>query len=542
MQLTGYSNLTKLSRGGMATVYTAMQDSLQRKVAIKLLSAELHRDEAARQFFDQESLVIARLNHPNIINVIDRGFSDKGRPYFVMEYVEGRELSELVRNNRLSVNARIHLLMQVCRGVAFAHKNGIVHRDIKPSNILVDGSGHVRILDFGIAWLAGNGRPDDAEIVGTPDYMSPEQFSDPGAISPASDIYSIGAMMYQLFSGALPAQHFNDLAEPLTGMPGDLKNLILRCLQTDPAQRPRSADELTLLLMQALRGAHIASADRNDAEAALGSAANKFLLLEVLKRTRYSSVYLFEDSERERLFVVKKRSGSQAGYEQSKRLKSIRHDNIAQVLGTSRNSKSFIVVMQHLSGGSLQDRLSRKLEAQPFIRLALKLCDAMICAHQHDVLHGDLRPSNILFDHDGNLKIADFGFERHYQQGREQDWYQPESRNGLSVSRDLYSAGVIFHQMLTASLPNVRYAELKPDKEFSHLPEDLQSLMLDMINQQSISRVQDFQAVKSRLMTMKQNVPEQPVQSGVASTWHWKTIVALVILANLLLAAILFWL
>ena len=539
MQLPGYSNLTRLSRGGMSTVYTATQDSLDRKVAIKLLSAELHGDASARQFFDQESLVIARLNHPNIIKVIDRGFSERGRPYFVMEFVEGRELSQIGQATALSLNAKIQLMMQVCRGVAFAHKNGIVHRDLKPSNILIDSEGHVRILDFGIAWLASSARPDEAEIVGTPDYMSPEQFSNPGAISPASDIYSLGAVMYELFSGALPAQHFNDLATPLSQLPGNLKNLILKCLATQSEDRPQSADQLSFQLIRTLRGAHIKDSEQQEARAALGSLADKFRLLDVMKHSRFSSVYLFEDSTRRRLFVVKKRSGSLAGLEQSKQLKSLDHEHIVPILGTSRSNKSFIVVMPYLAGGSLQDRLSRRYGLARFLQLARPLCAAMVAAHERGVLHGDLRPSNILFDEQGLLKIADFGFERHYLDSREDDWYQPEAGPGLSEARDIHAAGVIFHQLLTGGLPSVRYAEFKPDREFHKLDRALQELVSAMLNQQSLNRLDSFEAVQARLRALEQESTTPPAEA-VRSAWDWKKTLLLIIAINLLLALMLF--
>jgi len=541
MQLPGYSNLTRLSRGGMSTVYTATQDSLDRKVAIKLLAAEFHNDDAARQFFDQESLVIARLNHPNIIAIIDRGFNDRGRPYFVMEYVEGEDLAQVQNSRKLSLNSKIQLMMQICRGVAFAHKNDIVHRDIKPANILVDRQGHVRILDFGIAWLQTSDRPTADEIVGTPDYMSPEQFSDPGAISPLSDIYSIGAVMYELFSGTLPAQHFNDLAMPLSGLPAELSQLILQCLQTGPQNRPLTADELSFRLIRTLHGAHITIDDKKDAHAALGSAAQKFHLLDVLSRTRYSSVYLFEDRQRNRSFIVKKRRDSQTGYEQATRLKSISHDNIVPILGTSRNARSFIVVMAHLPGGSLQDRLSRKFNLPRFIDNALKICAAMITAHANEVFHGDLRPSNILYDDKGMLRLSDFGFEHHYLESREHDWYQPESRPGLSASRDIYSAGIIFHQMLTGNLPTVRYAEFKPDREFQNLAPDLQEMISAMINQQSVNRIQDFSEVQKRLQRMQAALPTRPARNlPEERKWNRGWIALLIVIINLLLAAYLF--
>ncbi|MBT4076174.1 MAG: protein kinase, partial [Gammaproteobacteria bacterium] len=359
MQLEGYSDLAKLTRGGMATVYKAQQDSLDRTVAIKFLSAEFLWDDQAKNFFDQESLVIARLNHPNIIHIIDRGVTVKGRPYFVMDFIQGRELSEVTKQNKLSLNARVQLLLQTCKGMAFAHKNGVVHRDIKPANILIDNEAHVFILDFGIALLEASGQSEGEEIVGTPDYMSPEQFSDPQSVSHLSDIYSLGAVMFELFTGKLPAEKLDDLPGSLTALPEVLAELILRCLKTNPEERPESADEVAFSLLKILNGAHLNQSDKNEAKAAIGKASEKFELLDVLNRSRFGAVYLFQDKIRKKMIVVKKRLKTHAGFEQASQLAKIDHKNLARVLGTSKNSNAFIVVMEHLAGGSLQDRLSR---------------------------------------------------------------------------------------------------------------------------------------------------------------------------------------
>ena len=208
LQLDGYTDLSRIGRGGMATVYRGHQTSLDRTVAIKFLSAEHLWDHQAQELFDQESLVIAQLNHPNIIHIIDRGFTSGGRPYFVMEYVEGQALAEKMRQSTLTPLARVTLSMQICSGLAYAHHNGVIHRDIKPANLLIDDEGHLRILDFGIAWLNASGDPDGNAVLGTPDYMSPEQFSAPEKVSHLSDIYALGAVMYQLFVGK---KHVDDI-------------------------------------------------------------------------------------------------------------------------------------------------------------------------------------------------------------------------------------------------------------------------------------------------------------------------------------------
>ena len=530
MQLVGYKDLSQLSRGGMSTVYKAQQLSLNRTVAIKFLSAEFLWDVQVKKFFDQESLVIARLNHPNIIHIIDRGITPKGRPYFVMEFVNGRELSEITAPHLMSLNARIQLLMQTCKGMAFAHKNGVVHRDIKPANILVDDEDHVHILDFGIAWLEASGKPEGGEIVGTPNYMSPEQFSAPQTVSNLSDIYALGAVMFELFSGDLPTPHLDDLASPLKALPPLLSELIIQCLDTNPLRRPASADEVAFRLLKVLKGAHIKPKIKFEAQAAIGKLADKFKLLDVLSRSSFGAVYLFQDKTRDNLIVVKKRVKTLSGYEQACQLRAIDHNHIIKVLGTSKNDKSFIVVMEYLTGGSLHDRLSRPFTHTNFLKLAIPLCRAMQLAHEKSITHGDLRPSNILFDGKGNLKITDFGLEKHYEKQLIEDWYQPENKQIDPVSRDLYSAGCIFHHMLTGSVVNFKYGQLRTDKAFDALDSQLQKLLKNMIQVQSISRFQTFSDVLSELLSQQQkNQPEKTPLKTSASGFGWFLLILLVI-------------
>lgn len=485
MQLEGYTNLTRLTKGGMATLYKGQQNSLNRTVAIKFLSAEFLWDEQVKQFFDQESLVIARLNHPNIIHIIDRGINAKGRPYFVMEYVQGRDLSALLGSQHLSVTLCLQILMQICKGMGFAHKNGVIHRDIKPANILIDEESHVHILDFGIAWLEASGSPDIDQVVGTPDYMSPEQFNAPQSVTLLSDIYSLGAVMFEMFTGQLPAQHINDLSKPLAILPDELSSLIVNCLQTEPGLRPASADEIRFQLLKILKGAHLNKAQKAEAKAAIGKAADNFELLDVIKRSQFGAVYLLEDKSRHNLIVVKKRLQSHHGYEHAKKLRHLEHPNIIKVLGASKNNKAFIVVMEYLTGGSLQERLSRPFTAQRFIHIALSLCQAMQAAHQSHIVHGNLRPSNILFDDKDNVKITDFGFDNHYQNQQLKDWYHPDEPEAASAREDILSAGLIFYQMLTSSEAKLVNGKLKSNKKFDVLKPDLQRILKGMLETQS---------------------------------------------------------
>jgi serine/threonine-protein kinase len=507
LQLDGYTDLTRIGRGGMATIYRGHQSSLNRTVAIKFLSAEHLWDHQAQQLFDQESLVIAQLNHRNIVHIIDRGFTNGGRPYFVMEYIEGQTLSEKMQQTTMTPLARVMLSMQICSGLAYAHKNGVIHRDIKPANLLVDDEGHLKILDFGIAWLNASGNPDGEAVLGTPDYMSPEQFTTPGQVSSLSDIFSLGAVMYQLFVGKKHADDIKNWRASLASLQPKLAELIQQCLETEPASRPASAEEVRLRLLRLLQGAHLADTQKQEASAVVSKAIGNFVLLDVMQRNQLGASYLFEDKSRNQLMVIKKRNKSEAGLDEARRLAEVRHPNLVEVLGTSKNDKAFIVVMRHLAGGSLQERLSRPYTGDRFVETALQLCRGMQAAHNEDILHGNLRPSNILFDKKENIRISDFGFEEHYRNDRK-DWYQPTFKARPSIERDIYSMAAIFHHMLAGEPLKFAHRRIQSCRAFDNLDSRLQSLLRDMLEADSGSYLDRFDKVIVRLESLRGKLPE----------------------------------
>ena len=498
MHFDGYTELSELAEGGMARLFKARQISLNRSVVIKLLSAEYLCDNDAKQLFEQESLVIAQLNHPNIIHVIDRGMNKKGRPYFVMEYIEGKDLSQLLQDKSLQTREIFKLLLQLCKGMACAHKNGIIHRDIKPANILIDQEGHVRILDFGIAWLAANGHSE--EIVGTPDYMSPEQFTAPESVTHLSDIYSLGIIMYQLFTGHLPTPHLKNVADGLDKLSPNLSTLICNCLQQDINKRPQSADDIRLSLLKIMQGAHINKSQKTAAQTVVGKTKNKFVLLDVIKRDQFGEVYLFEDKTKKNLFVIKKRINTQAGFKEASMLGHINHKNLIKILGTSKNKNTFIVVMEYLSGSSLQDRLSRPYTLEKFKTIAIAICNALHYAHERKIIHGNLRPSNILYDEHNQLKITDFGFDEHYKPNPLAiDWYQCPEINRTPIQNDIFSAAAIFYHILTGSRLIYKQGRIQTNHQFNQLDKPLKNLLRNMIEKDSVFPITSFNKVASAL-------------------------------------------
>ena len=200
-----YEILDVLGTGGMAVVYKAKCHRLNRMVAIKILKPELAQDEEIRNRFHDESQAVAKLNHPNIVNVFDVNQSD-GVEYIVMELIEGITLKQYMRKRGSSLNWReaLHFMSQILQALRHAHSRGIIHRDIKPQNIMVLRDGSVKVADFGIARVASGGHSTlTQEALGSVHYISPEQARG-SHIDARSDLYSAGVVLYEMLTGRLP--------------------------------------------------------------------------------------------------------------------------------------------------------------------------------------------------------------------------------------------------------------------------------------------------------------------------------------------------
>lgn len=256
-----------LGTGGMSVVYSAHDLTLERKVALKILREDYSSDPALRERFREEAKAVANLSHPNIVTVHDFGL-DGERFYIVMEYVPGTDLKTILKQRgRLNIEEAVSLMVQACAGVGHAHRAGFVHCDIKPQNLLVTPDRRVKVLDFGIARALASIQPGEKnEVVwGSPQYFSPEQASgDPP--SPASDVYSLGVVLYEMLTGRLlfdaptaaelarmhreaapvPPRQFNPY------IPASLEQIILKVLSKEPASRYRTADQFGRVLVNFL--------------------------------------------------------------------------------------------------------------------------------------------------------------------------------------------------------------------------------------------------------------------------------------------------
>src|SRR5438105_3011113 len=261
----------RLGSGGMADVYLAEDQELGRRVALKLLNDRHAADDQFVERFRREAQSAAGLNHPNIVSIFDRGRAE-GTYYIAMEFLDGRTLKELlVRNGPTPIPIAVDYARQILGALGFAHRKGIVHGDIKPHNVVVGRDGRLKVTDFGIARSGASQMTEAGSIVGTAQYLSPEQARG-AAVDARSDLYSLGIVLYEMLTGQVPftgdapveiaMKHLQSIPEPPSRLrhevPHDLDAVVMRAIAKDPEQRYQSAEEMDADLARVARGAAVA--------------------------------------------------------------------------------------------------------------------------------------------------------------------------------------------------------------------------------------------------------------------------------------------
>ena len=269
-----YRVVRRLGTGGMAEVFLAEDQQLGRKVALKLLHRRFAEDPGFVERFRREAQSAAGLQHQNVVSVYDRGeFEDTY--YIAMEYLPGRSLKQLIRDEApLDPIRAIDIAIQILRAARFAHRRGIIHRDLKPHNVIVDDSGHAKVTDFGIARAGASDMTETGSIMGTAQYLSPEQ-AQGHSVNAQSDLYSVGVVLYEMLTGRVPfdgdsavtiaLKHVSEAPVPPSRFNSkvspELEQTVLWTLNKNPADRPADADQL-ITVLEHCREAIVAGAGR----------------------------------------------------------------------------------------------------------------------------------------------------------------------------------------------------------------------------------------------------------------------------------------
>ncbi|MEO8070180.1 MAG: serine/threonine-protein kinase [Acidobacteriota bacterium] len=260
-----YELLDKIGKGGMGVVYRGRDTVIGRMVAIKMLVSDIDISDEVRERFFREARAAGQLAHRNIITIYDFG-EEGGRAYIVMELLQGESLATLLtKPARCPLEQEVEIMLRICEGLAFAHARGIIHRDVKPGNLFLTADNQVKVLDFGVARIASSKRTRSGLIVGTPDYMSPEQVMGK-VVDQRSDVFSAGAVFYQLLTGrrpftakSMPATLNNVMASTPAALseqeaPADLAAIVMKALEKEPERRYQRMVEMQASLTRFLQG------------------------------------------------------------------------------------------------------------------------------------------------------------------------------------------------------------------------------------------------------------------------------------------------
>jgi serine/threonine protein kinase len=490
--MPGYEVLGVLGKGGMGVVYKARQVGLNRLVALKMILHAGHPGDDARQRFRVEAEAIARLKHPHIVQIYEVG-EHAGVPFFSLEFCPGGSLADQLKGTPWSPARAARMVEVLAHAIHAAHHAQVIHRDLKPANVLLAEGGHPKITDFGLAKkLDELGQTQTGDVMGTPPYMAPEQAGGRKDIGPPTDVYALGAILYELLTGRPPflavtatdtlMQVLNEEPVPVCRLqpkvPRDLETVCLRCLEKEPARRYPSAQALAEDLRRFLEGDPISSMPIGGREWLERWALRVgYELLEELGRGGSGVVYKARQQSLQRLVALKMLLHAEyAGHHERQRFRAkaeavarLRHPHIVQVYDFGERAGLPYFSMELVEGGSLADRIANgPLTPAEAARLIETLALVMHYAHRQGLVHRNLKPADVLLTADGTPKITDFGLVGFQNpQGEDLDpegtivavpgYIAPEQATGkyqeCGPPTDVYCLGAMLYELLTGQPP-----------------------------------------------------------------------------------------
>ncbi len=505
-----YEILKRLGEGGMGAVYKARDHELDRIVALKVIRPELAGHPDILRRFKQELILSRQVTHKNVVRIFDLGTAD-GRKFITMDFIEGQDLKSILNERgKLPAVEVVPIAQQICRGLEAAHVEGVVHRDLKPQNIMVDDAGRVWLMDFGLARsmeLAGLTRT--GVLMGTPDYMSPEQ-ARAEKVDARSDLFSLGIILFEMLTGRLPFQAETLMAKLLQRVqqravavteidptiPPGIGAVVTKCLEPDVTKRYQSVHEILDDLLGDTKtiGASSASGSAGGPGAIQGGApseASSMALAELGPGSQFGpryriesiigeggmgKVYKAHDSDLDRTVALKlvrpelaKDASSLQRFKQELLLASrISHRNILRIHDLGDVDGVKFISMAFVQGMDLHDLIGKqgRLPIERAVNIAKQLAGALEAAHVEGVVHRDLKPRNVLIDVDDHIYVSDFGLAKSLDTDKTgmtrvgevlgtPRYMSPEQAESKAADNrsDIYSLGIIFYEMLTGEVP-----------------------------------------------------------------------------------------
>lgn len=570
-----YEIISLLGRGGFGTVYKA-QASDGTVVAIKVLNPKALEDKTIVNKFFHEAIIMARLDHPFIAKLLDF-FLDEDNYAIVMEYIDGTPLDEVLseHENGLPFDTAFQLSRQILDAFQYALEHGILHRDIKPANIMIDTNGDCKIMDFGVAKMVSAASHGTASFILSLRYIPPERFDPSNEIDARSDIYSLGCVFYEMFTGRMVFEvsemeasmhhHLNVLPEPpvdhVPGLAPEINQAILKSLEKNPDDRFNDFYEYKEAIEQAaakkqapikepeeiLEETILRKADVLDITDTVNRRFGSYVITRPIGVGKFGSVWraTSRDDQLYALKVLKLKDNAapeviKACLSFADFISGMDHPHIAQTFGFFQEGNHFAVAMKYIEGIPLKKILPRQKDLLPpalAYKLANQMLDAFQYAYESGLLHLNIKPRKIMINREGDCKIMDFGiiklisllFEEPIGKRISLHYSPPEKYSAdwePDVRSDIYSLGLVFYEMfvgrrafMTNNNEQLMHCHLNvlpeaPSQYVKKLPREISDAISKSLEKDPEERFQDFRQFKDAMQCV---LPLPPVRTKMAA-------------------------